>query len=315
MAALPAKSSPTVDAIYASYAESQESGYREHLGASIIGTECERALWYGFRWTTRSHFEGRLLRLFQTGHLAEARFVADLRGIGATVLDVNPDTGKQWNCRDESGHFGGSADGVALGVLEAPKTWHLCEFKTHGEKSFNSLEKYGIEKSKPLHFAQMQTYMHLLGLERGLYMAVNKNTDELYSERIHYDIAVGTKLVAKAARVINAPRPPAKVSNDPAWFMCRFCDHATACHGDALPKRHCRSCLHSTPVADGKWHCGKHNWQLSLRAQSLGCSKHLYIPDLVPGKQIDVSADGERIVYAMRDGKQWQDGLMEFNHE
>ena len=33
----------------------------------------------------------------------------------------------------------------------------------------------------------MQSYMHLAGLERAFYLAVNKNTDELYQERIRYD--------------------------------------------------------------------------------------------------------------------------------
>jgi hypothetical protein len=43
--------------------------------------------------------------------------------------------------RDEAGHFGGSMDAVALGIPEAPKTWHLCEFKTHNAKSFADLQK------------------------------------------------------------------------------------------------------------------------------------------------------------------------------
>ena len=37
-----------------------------HLGASIIGKDCERALWYDFRWVTRWAFTGRMLRLFDT---------------------------------------------------------------------------------------------------------------------------------------------------------------------------------------------------------------------------------------------------------
>ena len=29
-----------------------DDGLRQHLGASLIGKPCERALWYAFRWTT-----------------------------------------------------------------------------------------------------------------------------------------------------------------------------------------------------------------------------------------------------------------------
>jgi DNA repair protein RadD len=89
MAPLPPPSSPTVAAIYAAYeaaADAAGPGWREHLGVSAIGAGCERALWYGFRWASGARHAGRLLRLFETGHLAEARFVADLRRIGVTVL-------------------------------------------------------------------------------------------------------------------------------------------------------------------------------------------------------------------------------------
>ena len=51
----------------ASYEEAQGDGFREHLGASLIGKSCERALWYDFHWATRSRHEGRILRLFETG--------------------------------------------------------------------------------------------------------------------------------------------------------------------------------------------------------------------------------------------------------
>ena len=95
MAPLPAPSSPTVDAIYAAYEAAADDGYRDHLGASLIGAACERALWYSFRWATRARHAGRRLRLFETGYLAEARFVADLRRIGVTVLDLLFNTGPE----------------------------------------------------------------------------------------------------------------------------------------------------------------------------------------------------------------------------
>lgn len=306
MAPIPPPSTPTVDAIYASYEAAQESGYRDHLGASGIGAECERAQWYGFRWTTRARHTGRLLRLFQTGHLAEARFVADLRRIGVTVHEVGED-GQQFNFRDSTGHFGGSCDGVGIGFPEAPKAWHVCEFKTHSAKSFASLEKDGVEKSKPLHFAQMQVYMHLAGIERAFYLAVNKDTDALYQERIRYDAEVALRLMAKAARIIGAAQPPARISADPAWFQCRFCDHRDTCHGEAMPERHCRSCLHSTPVEDGWWRCERHGCVLSSPDQRTGCAAHLYIPGLVPVEQTDAGEDW--ISYTMPDGTTWRDGV------
>lgn len=89
------------------------------------------------------------------GDLAEARFVADLRAIGCTVYEVD-ENGKQFAIEALGGHFGGHMDGAALGIPEAPKTWHVTEFKTHSAKSFAKLQKDGVQKAKPQHYAQMQ---------------------------------------------------------------------------------------------------------------------------------------------------------------
>ena len=114
MADLPDISSPTREAIFTGYEMDASEGFRTHLGASLIGKACERALWYDFRWTTKAKFPGRVLRLFETGHLAEARLVQNLRRTGATVLEVDPETGRQFRVQAHGGHFGGSLDGVAL---------------------------------------------------------------------------------------------------------------------------------------------------------------------------------------------------------
>ena len=50
MAPLPPPPAPTLEAIYAAYVADADDGFRDHLGASIIGKECRRALWYDFRW-------------------------------------------------------------------------------------------------------------------------------------------------------------------------------------------------------------------------------------------------------------------------
>lgn len=144
MVDLPEPPTPTLSAIYASYEARQGDGFRDHLGASLIGKSCARALWYDFRWATPARHTGRILRLFETGQLEEARLVRDLRATGATVLEVDPETGRQFRVEAHGGHFGGSLDAVALGPLEAPKTWHVVEFKTHSAKSFAELVAKGV---------------------------------------------------------------------------------------------------------------------------------------------------------------------------
>ena len=304
MAELPLTSCPTRDAIFAAYEADTNDGFRSHLGASLIGKECERALWYDFRWTTKAKFPGRVLRLFETGHLAEARLVQNLRRTGATVLEVDPETGRQFRVAAHGGHFGGSLDGIALNLLEAPKTWHVLEFKTHSAKSFADLAAKHVRQSKPQHFAQMQIYMSLTGLTRALYVAVNKDNDDLYIERVELDTAVSTRLLEKAQRVIFAATPLPRISDDPSWYQCRLCDHADVCHGKQAAEINCRTCLHATPI-DGGWHCARHNKSLTEVNQRTACTHHLYLPPLVPGRQIDA---GEGWVeYEFADGVRWRD--------
>jgi len=96
MAALPPRASPTVEAILCAYEADTGEGFREHLGASLIGGPCDRALWYIFRWITPAAHGGRMQRLFETGRLEEERLIRNLRRIGVTVLEVDPDSGLTW---------------------------------------------------------------------------------------------------------------------------------------------------------------------------------------------------------------------------
>lgn len=307
MAALPQQAlQPTVAAIYAAWEANADTGNRPHLGASIIGRECARDLWLSFRWAIAPKHSGRLLRLFDRGQREEATFVAELRAAGITVHDTNPDTGEQFRFSAISGHFGGSMDACALGILEAPTTWHVVEMKTSSGKLFAKLAKEGVEQAKPEHAAQMQLYMHWSGMTRAFYIAVNKDNDELYSERLHYDAVAALKLIEKAKRIITATEPPPKISDRPDWYQCRFCNHYSLCHEQALPEASCRTCAHSTPELDGdqRWSCARYGCDLPVDAQRQGgeCPGHVFLPSLLPWQAVDASADEGWIEYLKPDG-------------
>jgi len=294
MAALPqatldARTGRVSHAIYDHHARTQEDGRRPHLGASLIGRECRREAWYAFRWARRLRHEGRMLLLFQTGHLAEPRFVADLKALGATVLDRDVN-GRQFGFSALGGHFGGSADAIATGLPYAPRTWACVEFKTHGSRSFATLKSRGVKLAKPEHYAQLQCYMLALQLDRALYLAKNKDTDELHDEWLTLDRPFAESLRAKALAIIQADVPPPGTGTGPNDPTCRRCDYRELCFGTAVPAPSCRSCAHATPVTDrpspdglgGAWRCEK--WEAdipTLQAQRDGCTGHRYIPILL----------------------------------
>lgn len=316
MAAIPPRETTgTVAAIYRWYQETADSGHRAHLGASVIGHACERYLWLLFRWAGAEAFDGRKLRLFDTGKRAEPRFVAELRGIGCEVHDVD-EFGGQFRVSDIAGHFGGSMDGAALGLPEAPKTWHVVEFKTHGDKSFIELVAKGVLKAKPQHWAQMQVYMGLTGMDRAMYMAENKNTSELYTERVEFDKVEFIRLIERARRIITAGAPPERMSADPAWYECKWCNFHGQCHGEQVADVNCRTCAHSTPRVDvpgGVWQCELEHVQVDDAMQRQGCNGHRFIPILLEriGRQtdaVDEAGGNLAVTYTLPDGSTFTNG-------
>lgn len=285
----------TIDAIYQHYKDKRKSEHRPHLGGSQIGNPCARALWYQFRWMDRPVFEGRQLRLFETGDREEDRVVANLRAVGVTVWDRDPETGRQIRFEACGGHFALSLDGVAENLPDAPKTPHTLEFKTMNDKNFRAMQKDGVEKSKPVYYAQCQIGMHLAGLDRCAFIAVNKNDDNIYMERIKYDPAMGLQLVAKANEIVSSDKPPAKLNADPSFYLCKWCDFRHVCHEGKPPEINCRTCAHATPEADGSWSCAKGH-------QMWGpCTDHLFNPYAMPWTVRDASPDF--VEYETEDGE------------
>ena len=298
MATLPDHMHQTVAAIFKAYEDRADDGNRPHLGASLIGHSCARYLWLTFRWAGVEQFSGRLLRLFDTGQREEARLIEDLRRIGVQVVDRQPD-GRQFKVEACGGHFGGSMDAAGVGFPEAPRTWHVIELKTSNTKAFKQLQKDGVRAAKPMHFAQMQIYMHLTEMERAAYLCVSKETDDIYFERIERDDVEAARLMERAAAIVFAAEPPTGLSADPAWWECKFCPFHAHCHGTAAPAPTCRSCAHATPLRGGGWACEepKRPRPLDTAAQRAGCESHRVIPILLRNWADPIDAQDGAVVY------------------
>ena len=268
---------PTIAEIYHQILRAASPWQRDHLGCSGLGEDCERKIWYSWRWWRPPQFDGRIFRLLRRGEIEEIWICSDLRAAGVTVSE-GPSLGKQWTASALGGHLGGSMDAALLGLKEAPKTWHCGEFKTHNKKSFDDLTRQGVRRSKPVHFAQMQLYCMLFGLSRWAYIAVCKDDDRLYLERGEFDKFFAGELMEKARRIIEASEPPAKISERADYYQCRWCHHREACQLDVIgPVKTCRSCRHSKPVIEGKggqWICKLSGQSLSGDDQRKGCAKY-----------------------------------------
>lgn len=308
----------TTQAMLAAYVRRAEDWRRDHLGASLLGHGCLRYLWLSFRWVMAPGHSGKQLRLFERGNRAETWLIEDLRAADVEVWDRDPNTGEQFRVKWH-GHLGGGLDGVVIGLLESPSKPHLLECKSHGSKSFARLLEKGVKGSKPEHYAQMQAYMLGMDLECAFYLAVNKDTDELYAERVRFDRAFAEQLVAKGKSIIDAaePAPPLEAkdyppcvytSKDGTRWPCQFYDQ---CHGDrVVPEKNCRTCASSTPMPDGTWACDLHH-VLDSSKQRAGCSSHLTIPALFNAQPCAVNEAARKITYQFADGRTHTDGGMQ----
>ena len=190
-------------------------------------------------------FTGRMLRLFDTGRREEDRLVRDLRRTGATVLDADPETGRQWQVagarrplrrlarrgRDRPAR---GAEDLARRRVQDPRHEVVRRLEARRRRSGPSRE----------HWAQMQVYMHLTGIARAMYVAVGKDTDEIHVERIAPILPRAERLIARRRahdRRAAAAGADLRRSNVVAVPAVRAPRH--------LPRRsagrtHCRTCLH-----------------------------------------------------------------------
>lgn len=260
--------------------ELYENGHRNHLGASELGEECWRKLWYGFRWVRKEIFDGRMLRLFNVGHSAEPRFISYLRGIGFEVKEFSDD-GKQFRISGANGHYGGSLDGMC----KAPERYQiegnlvlLNEYKTNGTgPGFAKVATDGVAKAKPRHFAQMSQYGKHYGLRFGLYMIENKNDSSITIKIIELDWNLGAQLEKKAEDIINSKEPPPRISENPSMFSCKFCHFKGICFDGEQVDKNCRSCRNAVPVANAEWNCTLHNGIIPQDFVKTGCDSWLPI--------------------------------------
>lgn len=255
-----------------------QSGHRDHLGASLMGEQCSRKLWYNFRWVKAENHEGRILRLFQVGHEAEPRFINYLRGIGFTVWERDPATDKQFRILGVNGHYGGSLDGKCKAPVHyniSEELIFLNEFKTNGTGAgFNNVEFKGVEKAKPMHWAQMCQYGFKQQLKYGLYLIENKNDSAITVKIVELDWELGKYLENKAGDIINSKFPPARISDNPSYQDCTWCTYSGVCHNNEPVEMNCRSCKHCQPIENGEWFCHRWNDKIPKDALPKGCPEH-----------------------------------------
>lgn len=236
---------------------------RDYVGASILGTNCERVLRYVHERVRPTPPYAKSLRIFEFGDAIETLVVHWLKAcftpLGFHVYDRNPLTGDQFRCMSEKDgmRIGGHADGLLSAQSLLPDLWEamplherltpefvrLIEVKSHKNDRFEEVRDLGVQESKFEHYAQVQKYMRdskqltsafglPVQLTQCLYVAVNKDTCEIYTEDIAFDDDTAERLESRARRAVSAPTLTPRLSSDPKKGPCKWCDYAVHCYAD-----------------------------------------------------------------------------------
>ena len=209
---------------------------RDYLGASRLGAACERALQFEYAKAPVDHgrdTEGRMLRIFERGHVMEDCMVAWLRDAGFDLRTRKAD-GEQFGFSVADGRLRGHVDGVFVGGPEGFAYPALWECKCLGNKSWSDLEKKGLAISKPVYAAQVAIYQAYLELHEhpAIFTALNADTMEIYTELVPFDAALAQRMSDRAVKVITVTEAGEllpRAVHDSTHFECRMCAWQDRC--------------------------------------------------------------------------------------
>jgi hypothetical protein len=259
-------------------------------------------LWLRFRWAGIEKFSAKSIRAIQDGFAGEDVQAARLRQVKGVALYTHDDAGRQFGVEALGGHLRGHLDGVATGLLQAPKTPHVWEHKQVNEAKFKALqkaiethgEKDALEHWDAVYFAQGQLYMKHMRLHRHYLTVCSPGGRDTVSVRTEYQAAKAQAIEDRAEGIIFADSPPDRISDDAAFYLCKWCSFHSLCHGTDAANVSCRTCAHVTPERNGTWTCAKNDCDVvPIEFQRVGCDEHRYIPRLIESfAELENNEDG-----------------------
>jgi hypothetical protein len=210
---------------------------RDYLGMSQLGYPCELRIWLNYNGYDRGgdFNKAKMHRVFAMGHYIE-EFVKNLLVVAGYVI-----SDEQLEFTDFDGRFRGHCDGIIDGIT---KRKHILEIKSASSHNFMKMKKESVVKCKPEYEAQIQLYMGYAELERGIFVVMCKNTQEIYTERVHFDKEKFEYYKKKAQRIIEAETPPNMDKKS-----CYFCDYRGEICDSVQKQAKCNNCMYNLPLS------------------------------------------------------------------
>lgn len=201
--------------------EKMEDSSRDYIGASSIGSDCLRQIWYQFKGEKAEKVPTKFKRIWAVGKHLEGLIISWLIDAGV-YIERNDFTYHALDMPYFQGHFDG--------ILLLRKNRAILEVKTAKDSSFKVFAKKGLMVWNPQYYAQVQAYMGMSGISSAIILVMNKDNCDLFDEEVFFDAVFYESLRVKAELIYNAKSEPPRVHGSPLWYQCKQCKYNKTCH-------------------------------------------------------------------------------------
>lgn len=199
------------------------SNVRDYIGASSIGSDCLRQIWYEFKGTKAEGVPAKTTRTWAIGKHLEGLVLDWLEMAGVKIARTWYDLVSK-----RLPFFKGHVDSVWIDKDGNPKA--ILEIKTAKDASFTAFVNKGVKGWNPQYYAQIQSYMGMSGIFSTYILALNKDNSDLSDELVKFDADFYQKMEDKALMISEAYGPPPRVHSSPIWYQCKMCKYRKVCH-------------------------------------------------------------------------------------
>jgi hypothetical protein len=203
------------------YQESDDDESRDYIGASSIGSDCLRQIWYQFKGVKAEKVPTKFRRTWAIGKELENLIIDWLIDAGIRVERLNFTL---------TSKIVPSFKGHIDALIFFGKRGSILEVKTAKDASFKIFVKKGIKVWNPQYYAQIQSYMGMLEINSAYILALNKDNSDLSDELVTFDQEYYEKLEEKALMIANAVVEPTRINGSPLFFKCKMCKFNKVCH-------------------------------------------------------------------------------------
>lgn len=241
------------------------------LSPSMLNHPCQRHIFYQFRWASNpSKHKAKMLRIFNRGHRDEQQLIKWLK-LANIDIKHKKNNGNQIGYNIYNSHIKGFIDGL----ITIDNKQYILECKSINDATYTTIETSKLKDGNKEHYLQIQLYMHFMKIYDAIYIAINKNNDELYVEHIKYNEVDILSIIELIANLLFTQNIPEQIHNGRQGYICkRFggCQYSNICLGCEESLKTCRSCIHSeaninSQNNDNSWFCNKHKIVLDIDKQ------------------------------------------------